>query len=101
MRFIKWGNIEYDVQCDSIEPVRMIENILTDLVYTKKYYSFENKYIVLDKEPPFNKENYYLKYNIKLKDNEADNNNFLFAMYLIEDLVDTINYLEENYKEDD
>lgn len=101
MKFIKWGNIEYDVQCDNIEPVKMIENILTDVVYTKKYYSHENKYIVLDKEPQFNKEKYYLKYNMKLKENEDDNNNFLFAMYLVEEAVDTLNYLEENIKEED
>lgn len=100
MKFIKWGNVEYDIECDDIEPVRLIENILTDLVYTKKYCKKNNKYIILDKEPAFDKEDYYLKYNMKLKDNADNNNDFLFAMYLIDDLVDTINHLEETYKED-
>lgn len=101
VRIINWLDKEFDITVSSGEPSKYIELLLTDLNYRRKWVLKENKYIFLDKEP-IDKYNYDLIYTLKKEDNE-DDNDFKFAIYLIRQAVDYINNLEliyNNSKED-
>lgn len=101
VRITNWLDKEFDITVSSGEPSKYIELLLTDLNYRRKWVLKENKYIILDKEP-IDKNKYDLIYTLKKEDNE-DDNNFKFAIYLIRRSVDYINNLEliyNNSKED-
>lgn len=94
MKLTKWFNKEWDIEVDTGEPSRYIDDLLAPLKYRKRWQHKELQYIFRDEIPyKFERENYKLTYNIKRKDNE-DNIEFDFIIYLIDKAVDYINNLE-------
>lgn len=101
VRIINWSDKEFDIIISSGELSKYIELLLTDLNYRREWVLKEDEYIILDKEPK-DKNNYDLIYTLKKEDNK-DDDNFKFAIYLIGQAVDYINKLEliyNNSKED-
>lgn len=92
MQLVKWFDRVWDIELTEGEPCKYIEDLISPLKYSKKWYHKVDKYLTFNSKP-INVSKYRLTYTIKRIDNE-NNEELEFILYLVDKAVDYINNLE-------